>query len=75
VSQITRSRLGSGIRGKTTWRTCSEEESYPRPAPRAGRAWAGCLLGDGALRVNDDETIPIAPDNQGDQECLIIIDT
>jgi hypothetical protein len=23
----------------------------------------------GALRVNDDETLPIAPDNQGDQEC------
>jgi len=21
------------------------------------------------LRVNDDETLPIAPDNQGDQEC------
>ena len=32
-------------------------------------------LQTGSLRVNNDETLSIALDNQGDQECLIIIDT
>ena len=38
---------------------------------RRGRAGDGCQhdwLGN-PLRANDDETLPIAPDNQGDQEC------